>query len=111
VLIYKILLPHEWDAFDATGTFEGSPFDRDSGFIHCSSREQVARTAMRVFPDEPALVVAAVDTAALEGSLRWEDASDGGVFPHIYASLPRSAVTAVYQVAGAPAVDEALPQQ
>ena len=108
VLIYKILLPGEWGAFEAAGSFDGSPFDRDSGFIHCSSREQLRATAMRVFPHEPDLVVAAVDAAVLGGSVRWEDAPNGGPFPHVYASLPLSAVAAVYQVPGATAIDEAL---
>jgi uncharacterized protein (DUF952 family) len=43
---------------------------------------------MRVFPHEPALVVAAIDTTALGDFMRWEDAPNGGPFPHIYASLP-----------------------
>jgi uncharacterized protein (DUF952 family)/GNAT superfamily N-acetyltransferase len=109
VLIYKILLPDEWAAFEAAGSFDGSPFDHESGFIHCSSRAQVADTATRVFADEPALVVAAVDTTSLGDSVRWEDASSGR-FPHIYGSLPLSAVSAVYKVARAPAIDEALPR-
>jgi uncharacterized protein (DUF952 family) len=108
VLIYKILLPAEWAAFEAAGSFDGSPFDHDSGFIHCSSREQVSGTAERVFGQEPALVVAAVDTLMLGDAVRWENAPNGGLFPHVYASLPLSAVTAVYQVAGAAAVDETL---
>jgi uncharacterized protein (DUF952 family) len=111
VLIYKILLPAEWAAFETTGAFDGSPFDRGSGFVHFSSREQVGSTARRVFGQEPALVVVAVDTQMLGDSVRWEDAPDGGPFPHVYASLPLSAVVAVYQVSGAAAVDEVLPQQ
>jgi uncharacterized protein (DUF952 family) len=42
VLIYKILLPAEWAKFEAAGRFDGSRFDRSSGFVHCSSREQVS---------------------------------------------------------------------
>jgi uncharacterized protein (DUF952 family) len=42
VLIYKILLPTEWTAFEATGRFDSSPLEQRSGFIHCSSGEQVA---------------------------------------------------------------------
>lgn len=110
MLIYKILLPAEWAAFETAGSFDGSPFDHDSGFIHCSSRAQVGGTARRVFGQESALVVVAVDTQMLGETVRWENAPNGGPFPHIYASLPLSAVAAVYQVAGAAAVDEALPQ-
>lgn len=109
MLIYKILLPAEWAAFEAAGRFDGSPFDHESGFVHCSSREQVAPTAMRVFPDEPALVVAAIDADALGESVRWEESADGGLFPHVYGPVPRDAVTAVYEVAGAAEVGKALP--
>lgn len=101
MLIYKILLPPEWSEFEGRGHFDGSPFDRGSGFIHCSSRAQVGPTALRVFPDEPALVVVALDTGLLGDALRWEPAPDGGTFPHVYAPLPRGAVAAVYHVAGA----------
>ena len=109
MLIYKILLPAEWAEFDATGRFDGSPFDHSSGFVHCSSREQVGRTAMRVFERESALVVVALDTAVLGESVRWEEAPSGEPFPHVYATLPRSAVVAVYRAAEASAVDEVLP--
>jgi uncharacterized protein (DUF952 family) len=81
VLIYKILLPTQWAEFEATGRFDGSPFDRSSGFIHCSSREQAGDTAMRVFEQEPALVVVALDTDTLGESVRWEQAPHGGLYP------------------------------
>ncbi|MEV4642986.1 DUF952 domain-containing protein [Actinoplanes sp. NPDC049548] len=110
MLIYKILLPSEWVAFEALGRFDGSPFDRSSGFIHCSARDQVSLTAARVFGQEPALVVVAVEAEALGEALRWEEAPGrGGLFPHVYGPLPRTAVTAVHEIAGASAVDETLP--
>ncbi len=65
MLIYKILLPSEWAEFDQRGQFDGSPFDLSSGFIHCFSRVQVGATALRVFPDEPELVVVALETEML----------------------------------------------
>jgi uncharacterized protein (DUF952 family) len=109
VLIYKILLPAEWDEFEAAGQFDGSPFDRESGFIHLSAREQVAETARRVFASEPALVVIAIDDSTIAGPLRWEDSSSHGRFPHLYGPLPRAAVAAVYPVAGPAEIDNALP--
>ncbi|GAB2585851.1 hypothetical protein Aab01nite_52360 [Paractinoplanes abujensis] len=110
MLIYKILLPSEWAAFEADGRFDGSPFDHSSGFIHCSSREHVGETARLVFGQEPKLVLLAIETEPLGATLRWEEAPDRGVlFPHIYGELPRSAVTAVYEAAGAADVDRVLP--
>lgn len=109
MLIYKILLPAEWDEFQSAGRFDGSPFDQESGFVHCSSRAQVAAVATSLFAEQPHLVVVALDPARFEGSLRWEDAPDGGPYPHIYAALPAEAVAAVHHVAGAARVDDELP--
>lgn len=109
MLIYKILLPTEWADFETTGRFDGSPVDCSSGFVHCSSREQVGGTAMRVFGQEPVLVVIALDTRMLGTSVRWEEALNDGPFPHVYATLPLNAVVAVHRIAGASSVDEMLP--
>ncbi|GAA2396690.1 DUF952 domain-containing protein [Dactylosporangium salmoneum] len=92
--IYKILLPAEWDAFEAAGVFEGSPLDLADGYVHLSTAEQVSRTAGRFFAGAGELVVAAVDEAPLGGALRWET-NDHGTFPHLYAPLPMSAVAGV----------------
>ena len=51
MLIYKILLPEEWNQFESSGSFDGSPFDESSGFVHFSSRSQVVATAGRFFAD------------------------------------------------------------
>ena len=110
VLIYKILRPAEWAEFEAAGRFDGSAADHADGFVHFSSRAQVGATASRFFADEPELVVLAVDADAVGDRLRWEPSPHSGEpFPHLYDSLPRSAVVAMHRVAGAAAVDAALP--
>lgn len=108
MLIYKILLPEEWEHFDASGQFDGSPFDEQSGFVHTSSRAQVQATALRFFRDEPALVVLAIDAGVLGDKVRLEPASSGEMFPHVYGAIPRAAVVEVHRVAGAARVEEAL---
>ena len=105
MLIYKILLPAEWAEFEAAGRFDGSPLDRQDGFIHLSTREQVAATAGRFFAGEPELVILAVDAGAVQEALRWESG-----FPHVYASLPRAAVTAVHRITDPATVDDRLPR-
>jgi uncharacterized protein (DUF952 family) len=69
----------------------------------------VADTARRVFATESALVVVAIDESVVAGSLRWETAANHGRFPHVYGVLPREAVAAVFAVAGAADIDDALP--
>ncbi|MCC7078623.1 MAG: DUF952 domain-containing protein [Acidimicrobiia bacterium] len=109
VVVYKILLPGEWAEFQANGAFRGSELDRADGFVHCSSREQVAATARRVFPAEAGLVIVALDAAVLGEALLWEPAADGTPFPHVHAPLSLDAVVAVHHVAGSADVDAHLP--
>ena len=108
MLIYKILRPAEWAEFETSGTLEGSADDRRDGFIHCSSRSQVAATALRFFADQQELIVLALDADRLQGAVRWEPASSGDLFPHVYAALRKDAVVMVHHVGGAAAVDAAL---
>lgn len=96
MLIYKILLPDEWSQFEAAGRFDGSPFDASSGFVHCSSGEQVPATAVRYFADAGELVVVALDTAKLGETVRWENS-----FPHVYGPLPAAAVVEIRRFADA----------
>lgn len=107
MLIYKILLPAEWADFETAGRFDGSPFDRESGFIHCSSLEQVGAVARFRFAGDGELVVIAIDDETIGDSVRWEDGG-GSLFPHVYGTVPRSAVVAVYRVADASSVDAVL---
>lgn len=109
MLIYKILLPAEWARFEADGRFDGSPLDLRDGYIHCSSRDQVAGTAARYFGTEPDLVVVAIDVLVMGEWVHWETSGNGGPFPHVYAPLPRAAVVAVHRIAGAASVDAVVP--
>ncbi|NUR69220.1 MAG: DUF952 domain-containing protein [Hamadaea sp.] len=108
--IYKLLRPAEWAEFQAAGQFDGTPFDHESGFIHCSSREQVQTTALRVFGPRTPLVVLAVSEEDLGGTVKWELAPGRGeAFPHIYGTLPLSAVTGAFEADDASELDDVLP--
>lgn len=106
--IYKILLPSEWAQFQRAGEFDGSPLDRQSGFVHCSARAQLAPTARRYFPDEPTLIVVVLAVGAL-ADVRWEATPGGESFPHVYGPVPLRAVLTWYAVAGAALIDEVVP--
>ena len=108
MLIFKVLLPEEWRSFETTGAFPGSPLDATSGFIHCSSRSQVAATIGRFFADDAELVVVGVDTTRLGASCRWERATSGELFPHVYRALTVSDVVEVHQVASPADLDQIL---
>lgn len=91
-VIYKICPQELWHAAEATGTFTGAPVDVTDGYIHFSTAAQVRETAARHFAGQAGLKLVAVDTAALGATLKWEPSRGGALFPHLYASLPLSAV-------------------
>ncbi|MGF1456458.1 MAG: DUF952 domain-containing protein [Alphaproteobacteria bacterium] len=91
-LIFKIMTPAEWTAFERAGRFDGAPIDKTDGFIHFSSPDQVEETAAKHFQDAGDLVLVAVDAAPLGDALKWEPSRGGALFPHLYGALTLSAV-------------------
>ena len=93
--IYKIVDVAAWQAAEAAGVFTGAAVDVQDGFIHFSSAAQVAETAAKHFAGQSHLLLVAVRPEALGEALRWEVSRGGARFPHLYAPLPLSAVSAV----------------
>jgi uncharacterized protein (DUF952 family) len=90
--IYKLCSRAALAEARAKGRFEGSAADARDGFIHFSSAEQLEGTLAKHFAGEKDLVLLAVDTARLGEHLQWEPSRGGGIFPHLYAPLPLTAV-------------------
>ncbi len=80
--------------------------DRKDGFIHFSTRDQLAATARRHFAGQQDLVVLAVEAAALGSALRWEPSRGGALFPHLHGPLD---CARVLSVSAAPLDDEGTP--
>ena len=92
LLIYKIIATREWSVAEKAGVFEGAEVDLRDGYIHFSTAGQARETAAKWFARRDDLTLVAVDAAALGEALRWEPSRGGALFPHLYATLPLSAV-------------------
>ena len=91
VLIYKIVPRTDWEAVG--NVFAGSAVDQRDGFMHFSTGSQLAETLRLYFAGQDDLVLIAVAENAVAADLRYEFApARGEDFPHLFASLPRSAV-------------------
>jgi uncharacterized protein (DUF952 family) len=87
MLILKIFTQEQWDALDRDGFTTGASVDVADGFIHFSTAEQVRETAAKHFAGRDGLVLAAVDSDALDDALKWEPSRGGALFPHLYRVL------------------------
>ena len=94
-LIYTLVREADWRAAQAAGSYTGSADDRRDGFLHFSTTAQLRASAVKHRAGVADLWMIEADAAALGGVLKWESAAGGsraGLFPHLYAPLPRAAV-------------------
>lgn len=92
--IYKLADAALFEAARKSGSFTGMPVDHADGYIHFSTATQLVETIRKHFAGKRDIVLFAVDSDAVAADLRWEPSRGGALFPHLYAPLPMSAVTA-----------------
>lgn len=92
-MIYKICPASVWHEAERAGVFLGVPMDRQDGYIHFSTADQVAETAAKHFSGMDDLVLVAVDPDSLGPLLKWERSRGGALFPHLFRSLALSSVS------------------
>jgi uncharacterized protein (DUF952 family) len=95
--IVHVATPSEWAAARRTGQI-APPSLATEGFVHCSTRAQLAGTLERHFAGAGPLVLLLLDEGAIAPDLRWEEGRPGERFPHVYAAIPVTAVVAVEEI-------------
>lgn len=108
-LIYKIVDAPSWRCAVQAGEFTGAAIDLQDGFIHFSTAEQVEETLQKYFTGQPDLMLFSVDANLLGEALKWEVSRGGVLFPHLYASLPISAVVDQFELPVLPDGKHRLP--
>ncbi len=71
--------------------YEGDTL-KTEGFIHCSTPEQVIEVANYMFKGKPDLQLLVIDEDKVHAKIKYEDAGNGKLYPHIYGALNRDAV-------------------
>ncbi|HZH28772.1 MAG TPA: DUF952 domain-containing protein [Azospirillaceae bacterium] len=102
-IIFHMCRAEEWAAARDGGVYDGSSQDRADGFIHFSTRSQLAGSAAKHRAGQAGLVLLTVDAGLLGPKVKWELApSRGQLFPHVYGGLPVTAVLRVDALALGP---------
>ena len=92
--ILHIASPDEWDDARRTGAIAPASLAAE-GFVHCSTRAQLAGTLARHFVGAGPLLGLVLDPEAIASDLRWDESHPGERFPHVYAPISVGAVVAV----------------
>ena len=92
MIIYHITSADEWQKAKFKNEYLPAGYTADH-FIHCSYKEQVAATANRYYSGQTGLILLKIDSSLLRAAVKEENLVGGKeLFPHIYGSLPISAV-------------------
>ncbi|MEM9645958.1 MAG: DUF952 domain-containing protein [Planctomycetota bacterium] len=108
-ILFKLIEEAPWRLAEESGAFDGYGIDLTDGFIHLSTREQVAETAALHFAGQPGLLLISVDADALGDQLKWEPSRGGVLFPHVHGQIPMSAVRGVEPLPVGPDGDHQFP--
>ena len=95
-LIYKICPASIWNKARTRGIFEGSGIDLIDGYIHFSTAALVGQTSARHITGQRDLGLGSAEATHL--SITWEPARDGDLFPHLYDTLPMTAIIRVIDI-------------
>jgi uncharacterized protein (DUF952 family) len=93
VLIYHIVLPEVWAAFD-TDLYRAASLETE-GFIHCSFADQLERVIARYYQDADSIVVLELETERLMSRVLNEPSTGNEIYPHIYGPINRDAIVSV----------------
>lgn len=96
-MIYHLTTPTHWSRFGPGEGYVSETFDQE-GFIHLSTESQVPGVLQRYYWGVPRLLKLHVDEMKLTAELKYEPATGGELFPHLYGPLNREAVARVEEI-------------
>jgi uncharacterized protein (DUF952 family) len=95
MLIYHIVLPEKWAAFD-TDLYQAESLWTE-GFIHCSFESQLDAVIDRYYAGEDRVVVLEIETDALMSRVINEPSTGREIYPHIYGPINRKAIVRTFE--------------
>ena len=95
MLIYHIVTPEDWAAFD-TGLYKAKSLETE-GFIHCSFADQLDGVIERYYKGEDRIVVLEIDPERLMSRMIKEPSTNNEIYPHIYGPINRDAIVRTFE--------------
>lgn len=92
-IILHITKRQQWEQAELLGVYRSDTLDSE-GFIHCSTPQQVVKTANSFFYNQKGLVLLCIESEKVQSSILYEGVAEEK-FPHIYGPLNIDAVTQV----------------
>jgi len=95
--IFHLCTLKSWQAQEESDIYKHNSLDTE-GFIHASKQSQVAGVLNRYFDGVAEIVQLEIDVKQLKSLLKYEMATIGEEFPHIFGPINKSAIINVKQI-------------
>jgi uncharacterized protein (DUF952 family) len=93
MIVYHIVLPEVWDAFD-TDIYRAASLETE-GLIHCSFEHQLEPVIKRYYSEAKSIVVLEIETERLMSRVLNEPSTGNEIYPHIYGPINREAIVSI----------------
>ena len=93
-MIYHITTSGWWNKHSLLNEYASETLHQE-GFIHCSTRDQVEGVLKRYYANQNDLLLLHIDPILLRAEVKFEVASIGQSFPHVYGKINRDAIVRV----------------
>lgn len=96
-IIYHITEKSFFDSQKEAGEYFPPTF-AEEGFIHLSTKNQVENTLKRHYLGKTGLVLLHIDSSKIVAELKYELATNGEYFPHIYGPINLEAIVEIEKI-------------
>lgn len=97
-LIFHLVTKEEWNNHKKNSLYHPETID-EQGFIHCSSGNQIEKTANRLFKNQK-LILLVINASLVDAEIKYKkDDETGEEFPHLYGPLKKGSVIDKIEIA------------
>ncbi|SCB68531.1 Uncharacterized protein BWGO95_02673 [Bacillus mycoides] len=93
-MITKVITKRNWEIAKTTGEINEESLIKE-GFIHCSLLNQALKVAQKHFIHEEDVLLLTIDPSLLKAEIKYELASNGQKYPHVYGVINVDAIVDV----------------
>ncbi|MFW5782070.1 MAG: DUF952 domain-containing protein [Candidatus Muiribacteriaceae bacterium] len=80
-----------WKIAKKEGQYKDISLNKE-GYIHCSSPAQITKVVHKNFRNRDDLEILVIDPSKVKSTIRYEEAPDGELYPHIYGPVNTDAI-------------------
>ncbi|MDA1633615.1 MULTISPECIES: DUF952 domain-containing protein [Bacillus cereus group] len=93
-MITKVITKRNWEIAKVDGGINEASL-KEEGFIHCSFLQQALKVAEKHFNHEEDVLLLTIDTSLIKAEIKYELASNGQEYPHVYGVIHIAAIVDV----------------